>query len=274
MPRAPRRCPRRVGEPRKRLQKCTESPRRACSAAPSTVKFTALRPIHAGEELLTNYGYTPTKLTHLNAVTSQNAGDPEAHPGVVVVDFGKTQSEKFDYNFTKNMLTVLKVVAGRAHCNVQGKCVDGPWKNAHGHDCATIRTDQWSTGDWVDVNQTKAAFACCGDKFSKLTDAFCTQRIALSNSGNLDPRQNRTGNATVPRLFTNRSGYVKSAWMATDKFAAWEVVGAVDALLQGSTAIEADTGSVGRVGGGTGSSLTLPQITYRAVKDKLAKGGY
>jgi len=91
----------------------------------------------------------------------------------------------------------------------------------------------------------------------------------------LDQRRNITGRYETPRLFTNRSGYVKSSWKATDKFAAWEVVGAVDALLSSATSIDADTGSVGRVGQSSDSpSYSAPQINYKGVKGDVVTGGY
>jgi len=90
-----------------------------------------------------------------------------------------------------------------------------------------------------------------------------------------DNRKVTTGRYETPRLFTNRTGYVKSNWKATDKFAAWEVVGAVDALLAGATNIDADTGSVGRVGESTDKpSYSAAQINYRGVKGKQTTGGY
>lgn len=90
-----------------------------------------------------------------------------------------------------------------------------------------------------------------------------------------DKRKNITGRYETPRLFTNRTGYVKSSWKATDKFAAWEVVGAVDALLQSATNIDADTGSVGRVGQSSDApSYSAPQINYRGVVKDASTGGY
>jgi len=91
----------------------------------------------------------------------------------------------------------------------------------------------------------------------------------------VDQRRNITGRYETPRLFTNRTGYVKSNWQATDKFAAWEVVGAVDALLSSATSIDAQTGSVGRVGQSSDSpSYSAAQINYKGVKGDVVTGGY
>jgi len=91
----------------------------------------------------------------------------------------------------------------------------------------------------------------------------------------VDQRRNITGRYETPRLFTNRTGYVKSSWKATDKFAAWEVVGAVDALLSSATSIDAQTGSVGRVGQSSDSpSYSAAQINYKGVKGDVVTGGY
>jgi hypothetical protein len=40
-------------------------------------------------------------------------------------------------------------------------CVDLPWLNNHGHDCAIISTDPNANGDWTDKNGVKASEACC-----------------------------------------------------------------------------------------------------------------
>ena len=40
-------------------------------------------------------------------------------------------------------------------------CVDKPWVNNHGHDCAIISTDPHAKGDWVDTKGVRADEACC-----------------------------------------------------------------------------------------------------------------
>jgi hypothetical protein len=40
-------------------------------------------------------------------------------------------------------------------------CVDGDWKNAHGHTCADLRKNKNGAPDWVDNDGKKAADYCC-----------------------------------------------------------------------------------------------------------------
>lgn len=117
------------------------------------------------------------------------------------------------------------------------------------------------------------------DKLKQLTGAKSQQDVNRTNTytkdNQTDRRTNRTNRYETPRLFTNRTGYVKSAWTATDKFAAWEVVGAVDALLAGATMVNSDTGSVGRVGQGTDApQYGGSQINYRGAAKAPITGGH
>jgi hypothetical protein len=117
------------------------------------------------------------------------------------------------------------------------------------------------------------------DKLKQLTGSKTQQDVNRTNTytkdNQTDRRTNRTNRYETPRLFTNRTGYVKSAWTATDKFAAWEVVGAVDALLAGATMVNADTGSVGRVGQGTDApQYGGSQINYMGATKPPITGGH
>ena len=40
-------------------------------------------------------------------------------------------------------------------------CVDKPWVNNQGHDCAILSTDPHAKGDWIDTKGVRADEACC-----------------------------------------------------------------------------------------------------------------
>jgi len=91
----------------------------------------------------------------------------------------------------------------------------------------------------------------------------------------LDARTNKTENKETPQLYTNRSGYVKSSWKASDKFAAWEVVEVVDNLLASATNVDSDTGSVGRVGKGADErQYSVGMQDYRSARKPNVTTGY
>jgi len=95
------------------------------------------------------------------------------------------------------------------------------------------------------------------------------------NDFQLDARTNKTESKETPTLFTNRSGYVKSSWSASDKFAAWEVVEVVDNLLASATNVDADTGSVGRVGKGAEErQYSVSMQDYRSARKPNVTTGY
>ena len=54
-----------------------------------------------------------------------------------------------------------EAAAAAAKPKLTGKCVDKPWLNNHGHDCAFISKDKWAKGDWTDKNGVRADVACC-----------------------------------------------------------------------------------------------------------------
>lgn len=91
----------------------------------------------------------------------------------------------------------------------------------------------------------------------------------------LDARTNKTESSETPELYTNRSGYVKSYWSASDKFAAWEVVEVVDNLLASATNVDSDTGSVGRVGKGADErQYSVGMQDYRSARKPNVTTGY
>lgn len=95
------------------------------------------------------------------------------------------------------------------------------------------------------------------------------------NDFQLDARTNMTSSHENPAMYTNRSGYAKNSWEASDKFAAWEVAEVVEYLLASATNIDDNTGSVGRVGKDAAErQYSVSMQDYRSARKPNITFGY
>lgn len=91
----------------------------------------------------------------------------------------------------------------------------------------------------------------------------------------LDARTNMTSSHENPAMYTNRTGYAKNAWEASDKFQAWQVAEVVDFLLASATNVDDNTGSVGRVGKDAAErQYSVSMQDYRSARKPNVSFGY